>query len=62
MTSGLLHLSLAGLATAMLARGATLKEIADVLRHRNIETTAIYAKVDLKGLTHAALPWPEATK
>jgi site-specific recombinase XerD len=49
------------LATGLLAKGATFKEIADVLRHRNIETTAIYAKVDLNGLAHAALPWPEVT-
>lgn len=47
------------LATRMLNKGATFKEIADVLRHRNIETTAIYAKVDLKNLRHATLSWPE---
>lgn len=55
------HVLRHSLATAMLTKGATLKEIADILRHRNIETTAIYAKVDLKGLTHAILPWPEVT-
>jgi len=47
------------LATSMLTKGATFKEIADVLRHRNIETTAIYAKVDLKNLANATLSWPE---
>ena len=47
------------LATGMLAKGATFKEIADILRHHNIETTAIYAKVDFKGLEHVVLPWPE---
>ena len=47
------------LATGMLGKGATFKEIADILRHQSIETTAIYAKVDLKGLTRVALPWPE---
>ena len=55
------HVLRHSLATAMLAKGATFKEIADVLRHRNIETTAIYAKVDLKGLINVALPWPEVT-
>lgn len=55
------HVLRHSLATGMLKKGATFKEIADVLRHRNIETTAIYAKVDLKGLTHVALPWPEVT-
>ncbi len=47
------------LATRMLREGATFKEIADILRHQNIESTAIYAKVDLKGLEHVMLPWPE---
>ena len=49
------------LATSMLEKGATFKEIADILRHKNIETTAIYAKVDIQGLKHAVLPWPEVT-
>lgn len=47
------------LATQLLRKGATLKEIADLLRHRSIETTNIYAKVDLKKLAEVALPWPE---
>lgn len=49
------------LATGMLKKGATFKEIADILRHKNIETSAIYAKVDIQGLKHAILPWPEVT-
>jgi site-specific recombinase XerD len=49
------------LATRMIRRGASLVEIADVLGHRSLNTTAIYAKVDLLSLTQAALPWPEAT-
>jgi integrase/recombinase XerD len=55
------HVLRHSLATGLLKKGATFKEIADILRHRNIETTAIYAKVDLKGLRHAVLPWPEVT-
>ena len=47
-------------ATRMLQRGATLKEIADVLGHRSINTSAIYAKVDLSALKTVALPWPES--
>ena len=43
----------------MLQRGAGLKQIADVLGHRSIQTTAIYAKVDLPSLATVALPWPE---
>lgn len=47
-------------ATHLLRRGASLKEIADLLGHRSVDTTAIYAKVDLGGLAEVALPWPEA--
>ena len=36
----------------------TLKAIADVLGHQSIDTTAIYAKVDLPHLRTVALPWP----
>lgn len=45
-------------ATRMLRQGATLKEIADVLRHRHLDTTTIYAKVDLARLAEVCLPWP----
>ena len=38
--------------------GTPLKEIADLLRHRDLNTTTIYAKVDLPALTRVALPWP----
>jgi site-specific recombinase XerD len=46
------------LATQMLRHGASLTEIGEVLRHRNLQTTTIYAKVDLKALRTLALPWP----
>lgn len=45
-------------AKRLLQRGSTLKQIADVLRHRCLDTTGIYAKVDLAALTRVALPWP----
>jgi integrase/recombinase XerD len=45
-------------ATRMLHRGATLKQIADILRHRSLDTTAIYAKVDVPRLAAIAQPWP----
>lgn len=48
-------------ATRMHQQGATLKEVADVLGHRSIDTTAIYAKVNLPMLEQVALPWPEVT-
>jgi len=46
-------------ATRMQRRGANLKQIADILGHRCLDTTAHYAKVDLERLTVVALPWPE---
>ena len=46
------------LATQMLRRGASLTEIGEILRHRRLQTTTIYAKVDLKALRTLALPWP----
>jgi integrase/recombinase XerD len=45
-------------ATAMLREGASLVEIAQVLRHREIKTTAAYAKVDRTRLRPLAMPWP----
>jgi integrase/recombinase XerD len=45
-------------ATRMLRAGVPLKEIADVLRHRSLDTSTIYTKVDLSALTAVALPWP----
>ena len=45
-------------ATAMLREGASLAEIAQVLRHREIKTTAQYAKVDRTRLRPLAMPWP----
>lgn len=46
-------------ATRMLRHGASLKDIADVLRHRSLDTTAIYTKVDLPRLATIAAPWPQ---
>jgi integrase/recombinase XerD len=49
-------------ATAMLREGASLSEIAQVLRHREIKTTAQYAKVDRTRLRTLARPWPDRTR
>jgi site-specific recombinase XerD len=46
------------LASEMLSGGASLGEIGEVLGHRHLQTTAIYAKVDLDALRTLALPWP----
>jgi integrase/recombinase XerD len=47
-------------ATSMLRNGASLQDVADILRHRSIQTTQIYAKVDVTALRQIAQPWPEA--
>jgi site-specific recombinase XerD len=44
----------------MLGRGASLAEIAQVLRHASTQTTAIYAKVDRRALRTLMQPWPGA--
>lgn len=49
-------------ATELLAKGATLTDISQVLRHRDLATTAIYAKVDLMSLRAVARPWPGAQR
>ncbi len=46
-------------ATQMLRAGASLEEVGQVLRHRQVLTTAIYAKVDRDALRQLARPWPE---
>jgi site-specific recombinase XerD len=46
------------LARRLLATGGTLKEVADVLRHRELDTSMIYAKVDQVHLAAVAMPWP----
>jgi integrase/recombinase XerD len=50
------------LASRMVQRGSSLKEVADLLGHRSLDTTMIYAKLDLPALREVALPWPEQTR
>lgn len=45
-------------ACRMVQSGAPFKEIADLLRHRSLDTTTIYAKVNFSALARVALPWP----
>lgn len=55
---GAAHLFRHGLATKMIRRGASLAEIAEVLRHRSQNTTAIYTQVSFEALRTVAQPWP----
>jgi site-specific recombinase XerD len=45
-------------ATKMLCAGAAFKEIADILGHQSLHSTAIYAKLDVESLAGVAMPWP----
>ena len=54
------HLLRHSLATNMLRRGASLEQIGQLLRHRQANTTQIYAKVDIEALRGISVPWPGA--
>lgn len=55
---GAAHLFRHGLATRMIRSGATLTEISEVLRHRSLNSTAVYAHVSFEALRAVAGPWP----
>jgi integrase/recombinase XerD len=48
------------LATEILREGGDLVEISQVLRHRDLATTSVYAKLDRAALRAVARPWPAA--
>lgn len=52
------HLLRHTLASHLVQHGASLKEVADVLRHRDLNSTAVYAHLDLPQLRVLAQPWP----
>jgi len=52
------HLLRHTLGRQMIRSGASMAEIAEVLRHRSPSSTAIYAKVDIEALRPLAQPWP----
>lgn len=52
------HVLRHSLATRLLRNGASLTEIGELLRHRDLNTTQIYAKVDHQALRALAPPWP----
>lgn len=45
-------------ATQMVRRGVAFKQVADILGHQKLQTTAIYAKLDLPGLASLCMPFP----
>ncbi|MFS8978573.1 tyrosine-type recombinase/integrase [Cupriavidus necator] len=55
---GAAHLLRHAAATTMLARGTSFKNIADVLGHQSLQSTALYAKLNLPSLSRIAMPWP----
>ncbi|WP_025428953.1 tyrosine-type recombinase/integrase [Ensifer adhaerens] len=52
------HMLRHSIASRMLAAGVSMKQIADILRHRSLDTSMIYTKVDLQRLAAVAMPWP----
>jgi site-specific recombinase XerD len=50
------------LASDLLREGASMTDIGQVLRHKHLASTAIYAKVDLQRLRLAVSPWPGASR
>lgn len=61
LTHGRSHALRHTMARRLLAQGSSLKEVADVLRHRSLNTSLIYAKLDSERLLAVALPWPGST-
>ena len=56
------HVLRHSVASRMINAGATMKQIADLLGHQSLNTTAIYAKVDLVSLARVAMPWPTSSE
>ncbi|MEA3275330.1 MAG: site-specific integrase [Pseudomonadota bacterium] len=58
LTHGRTHALRHTLARHLVESGGSIKEVADVLRHRSLNTSLIYAKLDSRSLGAVALPWP----
>ncbi|MDP2430560.1 MAG: site-specific integrase [Hydrogenophaga sp.] len=58
---GAAHVLRHSVATSMLRQGASLQDISVILRHQSINSTLIYAKVDVIALGEIAQPWPEVS-
>jgi site-specific recombinase XerD len=53
------HLLRHSMATHLVNHGASFFGIADLLGHRSLRTTGMYAKLDFQNLSRVSLPWPE---
>ena len=53
------HLLRHTLASHLVQSGASLKAVADLLRHRDLNSASVYAHVDLPNLRLLAQPWPK---
>jgi site-specific recombinase XerD len=51
------HLFRHTIASQMVNHGVSFKDVADILGHQSIQTTGIYAKLELEALAAVALPW-----
>lgn len=49
-------------ASRMHQNGATIKQLADVLGHKSIDTTIFYTKINIPVLRNVSLPWPEVKR
>jgi site-specific recombinase XerD len=58
LTHTRMHALRHSLASQLLEHGSSLKDVADILRHRSLNTSLIYAKLDNTRLRAVALPWP----
>ncbi len=61
LTHGRSHALRHTVARRLLEHGGSLKEVADILRHRSLNTSLIYAKLDNRRLLGVALPWLGST-
>jgi site-specific recombinase XerD len=50
------------LASQLVQRGTALKAVADLLGHRHLDTTRLYAGVDRPMLREVARPWPKEVR
>jgi len=53
------HVFRHSLATNLRRKGLSLKVIADILGHQSLETTALYAQVDIESLRQLVQTWPK---